>query len=54
MIAHDEISEAMEGLFRGVGVDGSQRSTVAGVEGIEQRLRFDPTDFPEDDSVGTP
>src|SRR5580693_6409044 len=34
MIAHDQIGEAMESLFRGVGMDRRQRSGVPGIEGI--------------------
>ena len=54
MIADNQIGEAMEGLFRGVGMDRGQRSGVAGIEGIEHRSPFDSTDFAEDDPVRTP
>src|SRR5580704_11075842 len=35
-------------------MDRGQRSSVAGIEGIEQRSRFDSADFAEDDAVRTP
>src|SRR5271166_3101886 len=54
MVPHHQIGEAMEGLFCRVGVNRSQRSSVASVEGIEERSRFDSADFAEDDPVWTP
>ena len=35
-------------------MDRSQRSCVAGIEGIEQRSRLDSADFAENDPVRTP
>ena len=46
MASHDEIGEAMQGFLGRVGVDRSQRTRMAGVEGIEQRACFDSAHFP--------
>jgi hypothetical protein len=54
MVPHDEIGETAEGLFRRIGVDRSQRTGVAGVEGIEQRSRLDSAHFAQDDPVRSP
>ena len=53
-VTHDEISEAPKRLFGGIGVNGSKRSRVASVEGIEQSSSLDPTDLTKDDSVRPP
>ena len=52
--AENEIGKAAKRLHSGVRVDGSQRSGVAGVEGIEQRSGFDSAHFTEDDPVRSP
>src|SRR5271170_5665647 len=54
MASHHQIGEAMESLFGRVGMDRSQRSCVAGIEGVEQRSRLDSADFSENDPVRTP
>ncbi len=54
MVPHDQIGEAVQGLLRRVCVDCRERSRVAGVEGIEQRSRFDSSHFAEDDPVRSP
>src|SRR5260370_28365576 len=54
VIAHHQIGEAMQGLFRRVGMDRRERSGMAGVEGIEQRARLDSAHFAKDDPVRSP
>src|SRR5579872_3315709 len=51
--AHDEIGETAKGLFGGIGMDGSQRSGMARVQGIEQGSRLDSAHFAENDPVGS-
>ena len=52
--AHHEIGETMKGFLGRVGVDRSQRTCMARVEGIEQRSRLDSADFAENDPVRSP
>ena len=51
--AHDKIGKAAKGLFGGVRMDGSERSGMASVEGIEQRSCFNSAHFAKNDPVGT-
>src|ERR1019366_8533180 len=51
--AHDQIGEASEGFLCRVGMDGRQRTSMASVEGIEQRSRLDSAHFAENDPVGS-
>ena len=52
--AQDEIGEAVQRLCGRVGVDGGERTGVAGVERIEQRPRLDSAHFAQNDPVGPP
>src|SRR5579863_2422093 len=53
VVSHNQIGETTEGLFRRIGVDCCERSSVPGVEGIEKRPRFDSAHFAKDDPVGS-
>src|SRR5665213_396480 len=50
---HHQRSKSMDRLFRAIGMDGSERATMAGIHGIEQGPRFGPAHFAHKDAVGT-
>ena len=52
--AQNEIGKAAKRLCGRVGMDGGERTGVAGVEGIEQRARLDSAHLAQDDAVGPP
>ena len=52
--AHHQIGETVKGFLCRVGMDRSQRTRMASVEGIEQRSCLDSADFPENDPVRSP
>src|SRR5580692_5963622 len=51
---HDKIGEAGKSLGRRVGMDGGERTSVTGIEGIEQRPRLDSAYFAKDDPIRSP
>jgi hypothetical protein len=50
---HDKIGEAAKGFFSRIGMNCSERSRMASIEGIEQRSRLDSAHFAENDPVGS-
>src|SRR5450631_2328260 len=51
VIAHDEIGESMEGLLCRVRMNCCQRTSMARIEGIKQRSRFDAAHLAQDDPI---
>jgi len=51
MSAHDKIGKAAKSLFGGVRMDGSQRSGMARIKGIEQSSRLNSAHLAQDDPV---
>ena len=48
---HGQVGQAPHGVFCAVGVDGSERTVMAGVHRIEKRARFSAANLTQDDAV---
>ena len=49
--AHGQLGQAPHGILCAVGVDGGERTVMAGIHRIEQRARFTAANLSQDDAV---
>ena len=50
--AHCQMREAADGVFGAVGMNRSQRTTMAGIESVEKNARLSTANLANDDPVG--